>query len=475
MPCADELKRAAYSYSSDFIRPPKCRICDNVIPLSAGASAENLKRGSVKRQVLGLICAVIVGFSATHAAAYDYPLKNPYVATIIGTPTELQAELPEKIDYELLGLKVFPDRLTPDVFWYQQEFLYTLTYQKQEAPLIFVIAGTGSSSYSSSTIFLQKAFYKAGFHVICLSSPTHMNFVVTASATCVPGNIVEDAQDLYRVMTLAWQQVKDRIKVSEFYLTGYSLGASQAAFVAKLDEEKRVFNFKKVCMINPAVSLYTSAKILDNMLLEIMPDRNSPEVFDRWLNAVLGKFGEAYRMMGQPPLDYDFLYDTYRTLYKTQPPRQEDMAGIIGTVFQLALRNMIFTSDVMSNSGFIVPKNRVLGSADSLTDYWKVTGTLSFIDYFDELLYPYFQSKSSGLTKEALIASTSLRSIESYLRNTPKIVLMDNEDDLILTPQDLAFLKNVFGPRAKIYPYGGHLGNMAYKENIAHMINIFKN
>ena len=429
----------------------------------------------MKRQVLGLICAVIVGFSATHAAAYDYPLKNPYVATIIGTPTELQAELPEKIDYELLGLKVFPDRLTPDVFWYQQEFLYTLTYQKQEAPLIFVIAGTGSSSYSSSTIFLQKAFYKAGFHVICLSSPTHMNFVVTASATCVPGNIVEDAQDLYRVMTLAWQQVKDRIKVSEFYLTGYSLGASQAAFVAKLDEEKRVFNFKKVCMINPAVSLYTSAKILDNMLLEIMPDRNSPEVFDRWLNAVLGKFGEAYRMMGQPPLDHDFLYDTYRTLYKTQPPRQEDMAGIIGTVFQLALRNMIFTSDVMSNSGFIVPKNRVLGSADSLTDYWKVTGTLSFIDYFDELLYPYFQSKSPGLTKAALIASTSLRSIESYLRNTPKIVLMDNEDDLILTPQDLAFLKNVFGPRAKIYPYGGHLGNMTYKDNIAHMINILKN
>jgi hypothetical protein len=429
----------------------------------------------VKRHVLVLICAVIVEFSGTHAVAYDYPLKDPYVATIIGTPSGLEAELPEKIDYELLGLKVFPDRPTPDVFWYQREFLYTLTYQKQEAPLIFVIAGTGSSSYSSSVIFLQKAFYKAGFHVICLSSPTQMNFVVTASATCVPGNIVEDSQDLYRVMTLAWEQVKDRIKVSEFYLTGYSLGASQAAFVAKLDEEKRVFNFKKVCMINPVVSLYTSAKILDNMLLEIMPDRNSPEVFDRWFNGVLGKFGEAYRLLHQPPLDHDFLYDTYRTLYKTQPPRQEDMAGIIGTVFQLALRNMIFTSDVMSNSGLIVPKNRVLGSADSLTDYWKVTGTISFVDYFDELLYSYFQSRNPGLTKEALIESTSLRSIESYLRNTPKIVLVDNEDDLILTPEDLAFLKNVFGSRAKIYPYGGHLGNMTYKDNIAYLINILRN
>jgi hypothetical protein len=442
----------------------------------AGASAENLKGGSVKRHLLVLICAGIVGFSGTQAAAYDYPLKDPYVATIVGTPTEFEAELPEKIDYELLGLKVFPNRPTPDVFWYQREFLYTLTYQKQEAALIFVIAGTGSSSYSSSVIFLQKAFYKAGFHVICLSSPTQMNFVVTASATCVPGNIVEDAQDLYRVMSLAWEQVKDRIKVSEFYLTGYSLGASQAAFVAKLDEEKRVFNFKKVCMINPAVSLYTSAKILDDMLLEIMPDRNSPEVFDRWFNGVLGKFGEAYRMMGQPPLDHDFLYDAYRILHKKgQTPRQEDMAGIIGTVFQLALRNMIFTSDVMSNSGLIVPKNRVLESSDSLTDYWKVTGTVSFIDYFDELLYPYFQSRNPGLTKETLIESTSLRSIESYLRNTPKIVLMDNEDDLILTPEDLAFLKNVFGPRAKIYPYGGHLGNMTYRDNIAYLINILKN
>ena len=154
------------------------------------------------------------------------------------------------------------------MFWYQREFLYTLSYQKQEAPLIFIIAGTGSSFYASSMIFLQKAFYGAGFHVICLSSPTQMNFITTASATCVPGNIVEDTQDLYRVMTLAWEQVKDRIKVSEFYLTGYSLGASQSAFVAKLDEEKRVFNFKKVCMVNPAVSLYTSAKILDDMLLE---------------------------------------------------------------------------------------------------------------------------------------------------------------------------------------------------------------
>jgi len=429
----------------------------------------------VKRHVLVLICAVIVGFGATQAAAYDYKVDDPYAATIVGTPDVLEWKVPEKIDYELLGLKVFPDRPTPDVFWYQREFLYTLSYQKQEAPLIFIIAGTGSSFYSSSMIFLQKAFWGAGFHVICLSSPTQMNFITMASATCVPGNIAEDSQDLYRVMTKAWEQVKDRIKVSEFYLTGYSLGASQAAFVSKLDEEKRVFNFKKVCMVNPSVSLYTSAKILDDMLLEINPNL-TPEIFDQWFNERIAKFGEIYRMMKEPLLDHDFLYDAYRLLHKKgQTPRRENMAGMIGTVFRLASSTMIFTADVMANYGLIVPKNRVLGSADSLTDYFKVANRISFIDYFNEFLYPYSQSRNPGLTKEALIQSTSLRSIEPYLRNTPKIILMDNEDDLILTPEDMAFLKDVFGARAKIYPRGGHLGNMTFKDNVAYMINFFKN
>jgi hypothetical protein len=228
-------------------------------------------------------------------------------------------------------------------------------------------------------------------------------------------------------------------------------------------------------MINPAVSLYTSAKILDDMLLEINPNRR-PEVFDRWFNERLARFGEAYRLLREPPLDNDFLYNAYRILHKKgQTPRRENLAGMIGTVFRLASSNMIFTADVMANYGLIVPKNRVLGSADSLTDYMKVTTRVSFIDYFNEFLYPYSQSRNPGLTKEALIESTSLRSIEAYLRNTPKIVLMDNEDDLILTPEDLSFLKDVFGARAKIFPRGGHLGNLTFKDNIDHLLNVFKN
>jgi hypothetical protein len=422
--------------------------------------------------LLSLLCLILSAIPANHTEAYDYPLRDPYVATIVGTPEEFQPALPEKIDYELLSLKVFPDRTPPDVFWYQRDFRYSLTYQKGEAPLIFVIAGTGSAFYSSSMIFFQKIFYQAGFHVICLSSPTNMNFIVTASTTSVPGDTVDDAQDLYRAMTLAWEQVKGRIKVSEFYLTGYSLGASQSAFVAKLDEEKRVFNFKKVCLINPAVSLYGSAKILDAMILRALP--GGPGTYDAWFNKVFQKFSELYKIMGHQDLTHDFLYEVYQTIYQTNPPTPENMAGMIGTVFRLSASNMLFTADVMTNFGLIKPKNLILGSGDSLTDYFIVCNHTSFIDYFEQLFYPYFRSKRPGATEASLIDRLSLRSIESYLRNSPKIILMENEDDLILAPGDLAFLKSVFGSRAKIYPFGGHCGNMRFRDNVAYLINFFK-
>jgi hypothetical protein len=426
----------------------------------------------VKRFSWLMFIIILMGGARSHADTYDYPFKDPYVATVIGTPSEFQPKLPEKIDYKMLSFKVFPERVIPDVFWYQREFRYSLTYQKGEAPLIFVIAGTGSSFYSSNMIFFQRIFYQAGFHVICLPSPTQMNFIVTASNTALPGNIVRDSEDLYRVMTMAWEQVKDRIKVSEFYLTGYSLGGAEAAFVSKLDEEKRVFNFKKVLVINPPVSLYTSARILDKMILAALP--GGLQDWPAWLDRVLGRFSELYKTMSQVDLSHDFLYQVYQALPKDQPPKRENLATMIGTAFRISSNDMIFTSDVMTNAGLIVPKNLKLSATDSLYDYFRLTSTTTFIDYFDELLFPYYKAKYPELTQEMAIKIVSLHNIEDYLRTSPKIGLLGNEDDLILTPQDLAFLKDVFGIRAKIYPYGGHCGNMSYTENVADMLNFFK-
>ena len=64
---------------------------------------------------------------------------------------------------------------------------------------------------------------------------------------------------------------------------------------------------------------------------------------------------------------------------------------------------------------------------------------------------------------------------EDYLRNDDNIGVMHNSDDIILGPGDIEYLQEVMGERAKIFPLGGHCGNMHYRENVAYMLDFFKN
>jgi hypothetical protein len=98
---------------------------------------------------------------------------------------------------------------------------------------------------------------------------------------------------------------------------------------------------------------------------------------------------------------------------------------------------------------------------------------LSFEDYAHRVLYPHYRETAPGVTFEELLTREGLRAIGRYLRDTPKIGLMHNSDDILLSEGDLEYLESVFGERARIYPKGGHCGNLAYKDNIAYLIDFF--
>ena len=149
------------------------------------------------------------------------------------------------------------------------------------------------------------------------------------------------------------------------------------------------------------------------------------------------------------------------------------LAALVGLSFRQSSANMIFTSDVFTNSGYIKPKNLELSTSDSLTGYFKVANRVSFEDYFEELFAPYFNRRYPGLTKSALIGSLGVKGIEEYLRQTKKIGLVHNADDVILGPDDLGYFQNVFGSRAKIFPRGGHCGNIDHKDFVAYMVAFF--
>jgi pimeloyl-ACP methyl ester carboxylesterase len=410
-------------------------------------------------------------FNAT-ARTYDYPFADRYVATVLGTPEALQAQVPVKIPRKVYQLEVFPDRQYPDVLFYSEKMKYSLVYQKQKAPLIFMIAGTGANFDSQKMRFMERAFYQAGFHVISIASPTHPHFLTTASRSSVPGRITDDASDLYRVMELALKQAQEKkhIEVSEFYLTGYSLGASDSAFVARLDEERKAFNFQKVLLINPSVSLINSVTILDTMLEDNLPPGGAPE----FIRLVMSVFSEVVREQPKVRFDENFLYEVYKYRHAQGKIQDQNVEALIGLSFRISAANMVFTSDVMNNYGYIKPANEILRNSTPLTDYFIVAHAATFMDYVNQYAYPYFKEREPDLTKDQLFHNITLTSISDYLKNSPKIGMMTNEDDIILAPGEVDFLRKTFGDRAQIYPKGGHCGNMEYPDNVTYMVNFFK-
>ena len=422
-----------------------------------------------------LICLILSSPCLAKQTSYDYPLDNRLAATILGTPKEFKAAVPEKIKMEQKRLTVFPDRVVPELYFYQKGLQYFIVKQKGPAPLIFMIAGTGAGHNSAKNQAMAKAFFQAGFHVVSIPSPTHPNFIVTASTTMVPGKLEDDSKDIYRVMQMIMEETGGRLQVTDYFLTGYSLGATQSAYVSKLDEEMKVFNFKKVLMINPSVSLFNSVQIIDDMLEKNIP--GGVENFQVFWDDMFKTFSDAFDHSHAVVFGPEFLYKAYEK--KRQDPDHQPndgrMSAMIGFAFRISSASMLFTSDVMSNSGVIKPKNLVLSKNETLSAYGKVTFRMRFVDYFDEILYPYYKARQPGLSRQEMLDALGLKNIDGYLRNATKISMVTNVDDIILAPGEVDYLRQVFQDRGKFYPKGGHCGNMDYTDNVAYMIDYFTN
>lgn len=419
-----------------------------------------------KRFLAGLCLLLSASFASATVTVedYGYPIHDRFVATVVGTPEGYGAKLPKTIPFKKRRLNVFPERQLPDLIWYGQEMIYGEVLQKRPAPLIFLIAGTGAAYNGGKNMNMARAFYKAGFHVISLSSPTVPNFVTSASTTGVVGHSEKDAEDLYRVMEKIIARLGDKIDVSSYNVTGYSLGAFNAAYVSKLDEQRKSFNFRRVLLINPPVSIYNSISLLDRMSQNIPGGEDN---FNEFFDKLVAGFSKIYKDSDE--IGGDFLYQAY----KAMDLKDEQLAALIGVSFRMSSGSLVFTSDVMTDFGYVKPKGLVLDRYADLSIYNQVMTRLGFTDYYHDFFYPFYKADYPDMSRDEFITAISLRQIADYLRSTTKITVMHNENDVILEPGEIDFFNEVFGDRATIYPYGGHCGNMNYRDNVAHMVATF--
>jgi hypothetical protein len=409
-------------------------------------------------------------------SAYGFPIKNPYEATVVGTPPDdvYKWEQPRKVKQKTLKLNFAADlsHIPLAKTFGIADLKLLFAKQDEAAPLIFVIAGTGAAYNSPKVLFLKDTFYQAGYHVITISSPTKPPFIAAASSTHMPGLTNYDAEDLYKVMKAALAAVQDEIEITEKYVTGYSLGGIDSAFVGYLDTRRKEINFDKVLMINPPVNLYTSVSNLDNIIPEYRkknPDSTGAKVFDDVFNRLAAHFKDTGNVKFGP----ETLYDIQKGKH-AMPVDEVEL--LIGISFLFSSADLAFTSDALNHTGWIIPADEVYNVTSSeMTHWYKRSLRWQFLSYFDKMVVPWWQERHPGDTRDDIIRKVSLTGIEDYLRSNKNVGVMTNSDDIILGPGDVEYLQDVLGDRAKIYPHGGHCGNMDYRENVAYMLDFFKN
>ncbi len=409
----------------------------------------------MKKIALVALVAAQFSFASAKTNEYEFPYKNPYKATVFGTPREMRFTyegLPEIEDKTV----EFKAKERSDIFFYEDVFKYQLIKSPSEekglkSSLVFIIAGTGSTYKTENVQELAKYFASLGNYVALISSPTTVNFITTASSTSVPGDMLTDAKDLLNVFTKISDEV-GRENISSFKICGYSLGGMNSAFAHYVDQtgDKR-FNFEQVLMLNPPVKLIDSINRLDSM---IDKSKQTPAGMYKLVDQV------AYKVRNKMSMSTDPKSSSIKDVFMDSS--DSEIKELIGLSFRFSSMNMLFSSDVLTNSGVIVPKNTDLGTSDSVEDYFFVATKLNFLDYFNHLMYPYYRQKMK-VTKDELINKQSLQAINDFLVKTKNISVITNQDDFILNQADINYLNKTFQGRIKVFPHGGHCGNIPHK------------
>jgi pimeloyl-ACP methyl ester carboxylesterase len=223
---------------------------------------------------------------------------------------------------------------------------------------------------------------------------------------------------------------------------GYSMGAFETLFIASTAPTNHLLQFDRYVAINTPVRLAQGISKLDEFYrapLDWPATSRADNVENTFLKvAVLSKLSFTPRST----LPFDAIESKF----------------LIGMTFRFLLRDILYSSQGRNNQGVL----------QHPVDHWRRDPVYqeilqySFRDYFEKFAAPYNQAHGLGLNAaEMLERAGDLRSYDTGLRANPDIRVIVNQNDFLLTDEDLAWLHATFTPELlTVFPQGGHLGNL---------------
>jgi ABC-type transporter lipoprotein component MlaA len=323
---------------------------------------------------------------------------------------------------------------------------FTFWLQPKKAPVVYIVPGLGSHRLAQSSLALAELAYGQGFSAVCVSSPFNFEFMEHASTAPLPAYLPVDGHDLHVALTVIDHHLNalypDRL--GKKALLGYSMGALESLYVAATESTNQppLLKFDRYVAINSPVRMAQGIAKLDE-----------------FYRAPLGwPAAERTNNLANTFLKVAALSKSTLTPQTTLPFSAIESKFLIGLAFHLTLRDMIFSSQRRTNQGVLrhpIDNLRRDPLYQEILQY-------SYQDYFDKFALPYYQARGlASPAAETMAKAGDLHTYEAGLRANPNVRLMANENDFLLTDEDLVWLRATFGPeQLTVFKQGGHLGNL---------------
>ena len=386
---------------------------------------------------------------------------------------------------------------------------FTFWLQPGKANVVYIVPGLGSHRLAETSLALAELVYNNGFSAVCVSSPFNYEFMENASTAAMPAYLPVDGHDLRVALTEIDQHLHALYpnRLGNKALMGYSMGAFESLFIAATgptnqlpvcqspDEGGPLIQFDRVVAINTPVRMAQGISKLDEFYRAPLswPDAERAEDLENTF------------------LKMAALSKVTLTPRSSLPFSAVESKFLIGLTFRLTLRDVIFSSQRRNNQGVLQHPIRNFRRDPVYQEILQY----SYQDYFEKFAIPYYQARglaspreiggaearpveyasggaghaaeviprgkgraASGSeqptarragvisrgepTAETMEKAGDLRTYDAALRANSDIRIIVNQNDFLLTDEDLTWLHATFAPeQLTVFPQGGHLGNLS--------------
>jgi len=333
------------------------------------------------------------------------------------------------------------------------ELPFTMWIHPKPSPLFYIVPGLGGHRFGDSALALAEILFASGRSVVTVSNPTNWEFIANASTVDLPGYAPVDSRNLHRAITAIDRILVDRYpeRFTSRGLLGISMGAFQTLYIAAEEthfEELSLMPFDVYVAMDPPVNLEHGMHQLDrfyNAPLQFPPKERKRRINEIFAKVIHLSNGDLWPGMEIPftELESEFL---------------------IGLSFRMELQFTILQTQDRHDMGVLKTEQSALRRAPAFRE----ASEYSYLEYMYAFVLPYFAGRNPRITFDEagaaqLFADCDLRSIGDQLAANEKVLVFANENDFLLRPEDVVWLKERLGERARFFPAGGHLGNLHRK------------